>query len=91
MQRKNSKEYAEISNSQAVRILGSQTALLYFMQDLFKIYQSRNGQYCIKYERRKYSTTDKIDSYGYGALYLKDVVEDLLNGKGKIHSDRMDK
>ena len=78
MPRKSSKEYAEISNAQAVRILGSQTALLYFMQDLFKIYQSRNGQYCIKYERRKYSTTNSIDSYGYGALYLKQVIEDLL-------------
>lgn len=78
MPRKRSKEYAEISNAQAVRILGSQTALLYFMQDLFKIYQSRNGQYCIKYERRKYTTTNEIDSYGYGALYLKQVIEDLL-------------
>ena len=82
MPRKRSKEYAEISNAQAVRILGSETALLYFMQDLYKIYQSRNGQYCIKYERRKYSTTDRIDSYGYSALYLKQVIEEMLkNGK----------
>lgn len=78
MPRKRSKEYAEISNAQAVRILGSETALLYFMQDLYKIYQSRNGQYCIKYERRKYSTTDRIDSYGYSAQNIKQVIEDIL-------------
>ena len=78
MPRKRSKEYAEISNAQAVRILGSETALLYFMQDLYKIYQSRNGQYCIKYERRKYSTTDRIDSYGYSAQNIKQVIEDII-------------
>lgn len=78
MPRKRSKEYAEISNAQAVRILGSETALLYFMQDLYKIYQSRNGQYCIKYERRKYSTTNRIDSYGYSAQNIKQVIEDIL-------------
>ena len=78
MQRKRNKEYAEISNAQAIRILGSETALLYFMQDLYKLYQSRNGQYCIKYERRKYSTTDRIDSYGYSAQNIKQVIEDIL-------------
>ena len=78
MPRKRSKEYAEISNAQAVRILGSETALLYFMQDLYKIYQSRNGQYCIKYERRKYSNTDRIDSYGYSAQNIKQVIEDII-------------
>ena len=78
MPKERSKMYAEISNAQAVRLLGSQTALLYFMQDLFTIYQARNGQYCIKYERRKYKTTNSIDSYVYGALYLKQVIEDLM-------------
>lgn len=78
MPTKSSKQYAEISNAQAVRLLGSQTALLYFMQDLFTIYQARNGQYCIKYERRKYKTTNTVDSYGHGALYLKEIIEDLM-------------
>lgn len=79
--KKINKEYAEISNAQAIRILGSITALRYFMQDRFKIYQARNGQYCIKYERRKYSTTDKIDSYGYAAIHLPQVIEELLGGE----------
>ena len=78
--KKINKEYAEISNAQAVSILGKDIALRYLTQDLFKIYQSRNGQYCIKYERRKYTTTDRIDSYGYSALRMIDVVRNLLGG-----------
>ena len=77
---KKQKQFIEISNAQAVQLLGKEIALKYFMQDLFKIYQSRNGQYCIKYERRKYSTTDKIDRYGYSSLHLIDVIRDLVGG-----------
>ena len=74
------KSYVEISNAQALHLLGEKTGLRYLTQDLFKIYQARNGQYCIKYERRKYTTTDKIDSYGYGAMNLEQVVRELMEG-----------
>ena len=74
-------EYAEISNQQAISLLGSETGLLYLLNNRFKIYQARNGQYCIKYERRKYTTTNSIDSYGYSADYLSQVVKEMLGGK----------
>lgn len=74
-------EYAEISNQQAISLLGFETGLQYLLNNRFKIYQARNGQYCIKYERRKYSTTNKIDSYGYAAIHLPQVIEELLGGE----------
>ncbi len=74
-------EYAEISNQQAISLLGYETGLLYLMNNRFKIYQARNGQYCIKYERRKYTTTNSIDSYGYSADCLSQVVREMLGGK----------
>lgn len=78
MPRKISKSYAEISNAQAVRMLGKDLALKYLLQDRFKIYQARNGQYCIKYERRTYKTTDNIDSYGFSAQGIVTMTEELL-------------
>lgn len=74
-------EYAEISNQQAISLLGYETGLMYLMNNIFKIYQARNGQYCIKYERRKYTTTNTIDSYGYSANYLAQVVKEMLGCK----------
>lgn len=74
-------EYAEISNQQAISLLGFETGLMYLMNNRFKIYQARNGQYCIKYERRKYTTTNTIDSYGYSADYLSQVVKEMLGGE----------
>lgn len=74
-------EYAEISNQQAISLLGFETGLQYLMNNRFKIYQARNGQYCIKYERRKYTTTNSIDSYGYSADCLSQVVREMLGGE----------
>ena len=74
-------EYAEISNQPAISLLGFETGLMYLMNNIFKIYQARNGKYCIKYERRKYTTTNSIDSYGYSADYLSQVVKEMLGGK----------
>lgn len=72
-------KYAEISNSHAVYLFGEKLALEYFKQDLFTVYQSRNGTYAVKYERPKYRTTGKVDFSRLGTMaivkYVRDAVE----------------
>lgn len=53
--------YVEISNNQAITLFGRDLGLKYLLQDNFKIYQNRSGHYFFKLERRKYTTTTKIN------------------------------
>ena len=53
--------YFEISNNQAISLFGHDLGLKYLLQDNFKIYQNRSGHYFFKLERRKYTTTTKLN------------------------------
>lgn len=75
----NKHQFIEISNNQAITLLGHDLGLKYLLQDIFKIYQNRSGHYFIKLERRKYKVTENMNEREYyEAQGLVKAVRDYL-------------